>query len=141
MTDDAVDLHRSLSANVIALDWHEEIGALRSSASYASADHSARTLAKHPAMRLVLVAMKSGGRMEEHHTDSAITVQCLEGRLHFEVGGATHDLVPGHFLVVTERLPHSVVAIEECAFLLTIGEQRRTQERAVEDEAMAKDEP
>ncbi len=76
MTDDAVEIHRSVSANVITVDWREETRALRASASYGSADHSARTLAKHPAMRLVLVAMKSGGRMEEHHTDSAITVQC-----------------------------------------------------------------
>ncbi len=127
MTDEAAEIHRSLSENVIAIDWSEEIRALRSSDSYGSSDHSARTLAKHPAMRLVLVAMRSGGRMEEHHADSAITVQCLDGRLRFEVGGAAHELVPGHVLVVTERLPHSVVALDACAFLLTIGQQHRTQ--------------
>lgn len=125
MADDAADLHRSLSAAVIALDWHEEIRALRGSASYSSADHAARTLAKHVAMRVVLIAMKAAGRMEEHHADSAISVQPLEGRFRFEVGGTTHELAPGQFLVVTERLPHSVVALEECAFLLTIGQQRR----------------
>ncbi len=127
MADDAAELHRSLSAGVIALDWHDELRALRGSDSYKLADHAARTLAKHVAMRIVLVAMNADGRMEEHHTDSAISVQALEGRLRFEVGGVTHELTPGHVLVVTERLAHSVVAIDECAFLLTIGQQHRTE--------------
>ncbi len=133
MTDDAAQLHRALSSDVIAVDWHDELRALRSSDSYGSADHSARTLAKSVGLRVVLVAMKGEGRMEEHHTDSAISVPCLEGRLRFEVAGTTHELSAGQVLVVGEGLPHSVAAVEECAFLLTIGQQHRGEAPAAQD--------
>ncbi len=125
MSDDAGNIQRALSATVIPFNLHEEIRALRAGESFQSADHAARTLAKHTAMRVVLVAMKPGGRMEEHHTDADITVQCLEGSLRFEVEGAVHHLAPGDMLVVAERLSHSVGADSESAFLLTVGEQHR----------------
>src|SRR5450631_55838 len=66
--------------------------------------HAARTLAKHSAMRIVLVAMKAGGRMEEHHADSDISVHCLDGAFRFEVAGTAHELEAGLVLVVAERL-------------------------------------
>jgi quercetin dioxygenase-like cupin family protein len=121
MTNNAADVHRAISAPVIAIDWKEEIRSLRASPSYQTADHTARTLAKHDAMRVVLVVMRAGGRMGEHHADSAISVHCLKGRFCLDVAGATHDLTPGDVLVVGDRLPHSVVAVDECAFLLTIA--------------------
>ncbi|MGI8847840.1 MAG: cupin domain-containing protein [Candidatus Dormibacteria bacterium] len=127
MSDESAAIHRSLSASVVAVDWKEDLRALRASDSYHTANHSAKTLAKHPALTVVLVAMKSDGSMEEHHADSAITVHCLEGRFHFTVDGTAHELDPGQMLLVTERLPHSVQAVEECAFLLTIGEQHHTE--------------
>ena len=117
------NLHRALSAPIIPIDWKEEIRSLRASDSYHSAHHSARTLAKHDTLRVVLVVMRTGGRMDEHHADSTISVHCLEGRFRFEVGGSGYDLTPGQLLIVGERLPHGVVAIEEGAFLLTVGEQ------------------
>ncbi len=130
MTNDSAHIHRALSEPVIAIDWQEELRSLRASDAYQAADHTAKTLAKHTAMRVILVAMKAGGQMEEHHADSAITVHCLEGHFRFKVAGTTHELTPGHVLVVTERLSHSVAAVDECAFLLTIGEQHRDGDAA-----------
>ncbi len=59
--------------------------------------------------------------MHEHHADAPITVYGLEGRIRFDVGGQSHELTPGRVLVVAAGLPHSVHAIEQSAFLLTIG--------------------
>jgi quercetin dioxygenase-like cupin family protein len=67
--------------------------------------------------------MKAGGRMEERHAGSHISVHCLNGAFRFEVVGTAHDLGAGLVLVVDERLPHSVVAVDDCAFLLTLGKQ------------------
>jgi quercetin dioxygenase-like cupin family protein len=123
MSKDPADIHRALSAPIIAINWQQEVRSLRASDSYRASDHAARTLAKHSAMRIVLVAMKAGGRMEEHHADSDISVHCLHGAFRFEVAGTAHELEAGLVLVVAERLPHTVVAVDECAFLLTIGEK------------------
>lgn len=125
MANEAADIRGALSAPVIAIDWKEALGSLRSSDSYRTGDHAARTLAKHRALRVVLVAMRADGRMDEHHADSAISVQCLQGRFRFDVSGTIHDLAPGQVLVVGDGLPHSVTAADECAFLLTIGDQPR----------------
>ncbi len=59
--------------------------------------------------------------MHEHHADAPITVHCLEGRIQFNVAGQSHEVVPGHLLVVGAGLRHSVLALEKSAFLLTIG--------------------
>jgi quercetin dioxygenase-like cupin family protein len=59
--------------------------------------------------------------MHEHHADAPITVQVLEGRIRFNVDGQTLELLPGHLVSVAESLPHSVLGVEESAFLLTIG--------------------
>jgi quercetin dioxygenase-like cupin family protein len=68
--------------------------------------------------------MKAGGGMEEHHAGSHISVHCLDGAFRFEVAGTAHDLEAGLVLVVAEHLPHSVVAVDDGAFLPTLGEQR-----------------
>lgn len=117
---DAWQQAERVGARVIELDCSSEIAALRASDSYAGADHSATTVAKQSELRLVLVALKAGGLMHEHHADAPITVHSLEGRIRFEVDGESHEVTPGHVLVVAAGLSNSVHAIEESAFLLTI---------------------
>jgi quercetin dioxygenase-like cupin family protein len=118
---DARQQAERVGARVIELDCGSEIAALRASDAYRRADHSARTVAKQSGLRLVLVALKAGGLMQEHHADAPITVHGLEGRLRFVVEGQSHEVTPGRVLAVAAGLSHSVHAIEESAFLLTIG--------------------
>jgi quercetin dioxygenase-like cupin family protein len=61
--------------SLIEVDLVADLEALRASDSYQMADHAARTIAKHPGIRVVLIALQPGGQMHEHHADSAITVQ------------------------------------------------------------------
>ena len=110
-----------VGAPVIELDCGSEVATLRASDSYRGADHSAAPVAKQSELRVVLVALKAGGLMHEHHADAPITVHGLEGRIRFDVGGQSHEVTPGHVLIAAGGLPHSVLAIEESAFLLTIG--------------------
>ena len=119
--EDARQQGERVGALVIELDCGAEIAALRASDSYHRADHAAETVAKRSGLRLVIVALKAGGLMHEHHADAPITVHCLEGRIRFDVDGQSHELIPGCVLIVAAGLAHSVHAIEPSAFLLTIG--------------------
>jgi quercetin dioxygenase-like cupin family protein len=110
-----------LGAPVIDIVWDAELASLRASESYQIGDHAGLAIVKRPGIRVVLVALKAGGQMHEHHANSPITVQPLQGRIQFEVQGRTLELTPGRLLAVAEGLPHRVVGIEESAFLLTIG--------------------
>ena len=111
-----------LGAPIIHIELDNELELLRASDSYGAADHAATTILKRPGIRVVLVALKAGGQMHEHHADSPITVQVLQGTIRFDVEGQTLELQPGHLIGVAESLPHRVLGVEDSAFLLTIGE-------------------
>ena len=119
--EDARQQAERVGALVIELDCGSEITALRAGDAYVHADHSAETVAKQSGLRVVLVALKAGGLMHEHHADAPITVHGLEGRIRFDVAGRSYELTPGRVLVVAAGLRHSVHAIEQSAFLLTMG--------------------
>lgn len=106
---------------LIEVDLATELAAVRTSDSYHVADHAAKTIAKHPGVTVVLIALKPGGQMREHHADGAITVQGIDGRVEFTVGGRSVALTPGRLLTVPPGLAHRVRGVNESAFLLTIG--------------------
>lgn len=106
---------------LIEVDMATELEALRASASYQAADHAAKTIAKQPGIRVVLIALKPGGHMHEHHADAAITVQGVHGSVQFDVAGRAVLLMPGGLLTVEAGMPHQLTGIDESAVLLTIG--------------------
>ena len=110
-----------LAAPIIEVQLDHELELLRSGSSYLSTDHAATTILKRPGIRVVLVALRAGGRMPEHHQDSPIAVQVLAGHIRFGVEGQSLDLSPGHLVGLADSLPHQILALEESAFLLTIG--------------------
>jgi quercetin dioxygenase-like cupin family protein len=119
--EDARQQAERVGAAVIELNCASAVATLRAGDSYRRADHSAETVAKQSGLRLVLVALRSGGRLDQHHADAPIVVHCLEGLVRFDVAGQSHELTPGHVLVIAAGLPHSAHATEQSAFLLTIG--------------------
>jgi quercetin dioxygenase-like cupin family protein len=106
---------------LVEVDLTKELDALRASDSYQAADHTAKTIAKQPGIRVVLIALKPGGHMHEHHAEWAITVQGVDGHVEFKVAGRVVALTPGRLLTVAAGTPHEVTGIDESALLLTIG--------------------
>jgi quercetin dioxygenase-like cupin family protein len=106
---------------LVEVDLATEWEALRVSDSYRAADHAAKTITKQPGIRVVLIALKPGGHMHEHHADSAISVQGVHGQVEFKVAGRVAALTPGCLLTVAAGIPHELTGIDESAVLLTIG--------------------
>jgi quercetin dioxygenase-like cupin family protein len=106
---------------LIEVDLATELEELRATSSYQAADHAAKTIAKQPGIRVVLIALKQGGHMHEHHADSAITVQGVDGHVEFNVAERAVLLMPGHLVIVEGGMPHQLIGIDESAVLLTIG--------------------
>jgi quercetin dioxygenase-like cupin family protein len=77
-----------------------------------------------PGIRGLLIALKPGGQIHEHHAGSAITGQGIQGRAEVTVGERKVELVPGVLLTVAAGRPHSVVGVDQCALILTIGGSR-----------------
>lgn len=81
----------------------------------------AKTLLKNDDFRVVLISMKPGARMKEHHVDGTSSVQVLQGSIRYSTQGQTHDLQPGSLLTLAASIKHDVESIDDSAFLLTIS--------------------
>lgn len=120
----------TLAAPVLQFNLQAETEQLQRQDAYRKGDPSGRTLVKEPDLRIVLMALKAGARLEEHSASGPISVQALSGRLRLRLGESSVDLTEGELLMLEPGIPHDVEAIEDAAFLLTIG---RTTYKDVSD--------
>lgn len=112
---------RHLAEPLLAIDLPAELAALRAQGPWQTSGRHARTLVKDAEMRVVLIALRPGARLEEHHAPGRITIHTLAGRLTVRAAGQTVDLPSGHVLTLGRAVLHDVEAREESAFLLTIA--------------------
>lgn len=94
---------------------------MRGSDAYAHTGHTARTLVREPELRVVLVVMRAGNVIKEHKADDTTSIHTLSGALRLRVPDAAAELPAGTLRVLERGLPHAVEALEESAFLLTLG--------------------
>lgn len=111
---------RGLAAPVLHFDLRARLDELRRQRSYES-NHSAATLVKESDFRIVLIALKAGGRIKEHHADARISIHALEGRLRLRWSEGSVELGPGELATLEPNIQHDVEGIQDSAFLLTIA--------------------
>lgn len=109
-----------LAAELLTFDLTREIEQLRSEGRWQSG-HTAKTLAKYPDLRAVLIVMKEGGRLEKHRAQGRISVQTLDGKIRFNTAERSVELAAGQMLTLERGISHDVEGIVESAFLLTIA--------------------
>jgi quercetin dioxygenase-like cupin family protein len=110
----------TLNAPLLTLDLNREIQQLRSEGRWQDG-HTAKTLAKYPNLRVVLIVMKEGGYLAKHQTEGRFSLQPLEGRIRFRTAERSVDLAPGQMLTADHNIPHDVEGIVDSAFLLTLA--------------------
>jgi quercetin dioxygenase-like cupin family protein len=112
---------RTLDAPVMTFDLPAMLVQLKRERTWKTANRNAMTLLKARRLRLVLVIMHTGSIIPLHRSDGPITVQVLAGRLVFSAGSRDARLGPGQLVSLAPNVPHGLEALDECAFLLTIG--------------------
>lgn len=121
---------RVLAAPMLTFDLGAEVEDLRRKPGYAAGEPTGSTLLKEPDLRIVLMALRAGGRMAEHRASGPISVQPIEGRFRFSLTDQSVELTVGKLLALEPGIAHSIEAGEDSVFLLTIG---RTTYRDVQD--------
>jgi quercetin dioxygenase-like cupin family protein len=121
---------RVLAAPLLTFDLHAEVEELRRKSSYAAGEPTGTTLLKEPDLRIVLLALRAGGRMVEHRASGPISVQPIEGRFTFSLPDHSVELTVGKLLALEPGIAHSIEATVDSVFLLTIG---RTTYRDTQD--------
>lgn len=83
-------------------------------------DASTGTLISTEHVKVVRVVLKAGKSLPEHKAKGEIVVQCLEGRVMFNTLGKEIEIQQGQLIYLNSAEPHSVSAIEDSSFLLTV---------------------
>jgi len=94
--------------------------ALRQELRAGEAGHRQQTLFKHGPTTVSLFLFGHLTRLPPHRTKGVVCIQVLKGHLRITAEGKTHDLHPGHLLVLQSGVEHDVVAREESEMLLTL---------------------
>jgi len=118
---------RRMSGRALTFDLQSELEKLRGRPVYDKGVPSGTTLVKEADLRIVLMALKMGASLQKHSASGPISIQGIHGVLHVHLQDQEFELTPGQLMSVESGIQHDVVAIEDAAFLLTIG--RTTYER------------
>jgi quercetin dioxygenase-like cupin family protein len=103
-----------------AFDLDACVCRLREVPAYEETGRNAEVLVKAPDLRLVLRVLRAGQRLPEHCSRGRLTIQVLEGEVRFGVGEDSAYLVAGQLLHLPDRASHTVEALADSAFLLTV---------------------
>ena len=110
----------SMADRIMEFDLPAELQRLHAETTW-STGQNARTLIKYDDLRVVLTALQAKAHIPEHKADGRISVHVLTGHIQLRASGRTFSLRPGGLLAIDQGVPHSVEALEESAFLLTIA--------------------
>src|SRR5215469_12263509 len=110
----------TLTAPLLAMDLNREIEQLRSEGRWQVWTYR-KALAKYPDSRVVLIVMKTGGRLEKHRTERRISVQTLDGRIRFSTAERSVERSAGQMQTLEHDIRHDVEGIVDGALLLTIA--------------------
>ncbi|MDQ2753211.1 MAG: cupin domain-containing protein [Bacteroidota bacterium] len=111
---------RLVDAPLVSIDIPEFIKQLKSESTWENSDRNAMTVYKTNGMRIVLIALHEEAVMKKHTAGGIISVQVLEGELFFSTDDKSELIRKGQMIALHKGLPHSVKAIKESVFLLTL---------------------
>jgi len=116
---------RELSGAAMDFDVVAELATLQQEPSWQRGDRNARTLVETDGFRLVLMGLKVGAQIREHHTPGWVSIHTTTGHLRVRTAGRDVDLPVNHVLVLARDERHDVEALEDSSFLLTVAGLRR----------------
>jgi quercetin dioxygenase-like cupin family protein len=112
---------RVLDRPVMSLALAEEIARVRAGPQWAASGKTAITLAKNDRLRVVLAVLARGRSLEEHSAEGPLTVYVAEGTIRFVTPEDKIELSAGAMLVLRAGVQHSVDALEDSAFVITLA--------------------
>ena len=88
--------------------------------------HTARTLAKHGELRILLLALRKDAVVPEHKADGRVSIHTIRGHVRVRAGERTFDLSAGRLITLEPGERHDVEALEDSGVLVTIAMSRPT---------------
>ncbi|RYF88919.1 MAG: cupin domain-containing protein [Chitinophagaceae bacterium] len=112
---------RTIEAPLVEMDLNEFIRQIKEEKPWQIGDRNSITIYKSDTMRIVLIGLHAGAEMKTHTAPGIISVHCLEGQINFTAEGKNAELTAGKMIALKTGIPHSVRAVKESVFLLTMA--------------------
>src|SRR5687768_8927587 len=112
---------RMLNASLVEMDLNKFMQQVKQEPSWADSDRNSITIFKSDSMRIVLMGLHEKAELKTHTANGIVSVQVLEGKILFVTEERTVTLEKGQMIALQQKLPHSVTAIQESFFLLTLA--------------------
>jgi len=93
---------------------------IKEAVQYAPGSIVSRTLIKRDTGTLTLFAFDAGEALSEHTAPFDTAVWILDGRAEVTIGGKTHMLGEGEFIIMPADVPHAVMAPQRFKMLLVM---------------------
>jgi quercetin dioxygenase-like cupin family protein len=119
-TSQRPDGDRKIDGPLVSLDLPLLMEQIKEEKSWKDGKRNAITVFKANELNIVLIALHGGSEMARHVANGIISVQVLEGRMQFKTDQQSVELGEGQMLVLHEEVFHSVKAIHQTIFLLTV---------------------
>jgi quercetin dioxygenase-like cupin family protein len=112
---------RLLDAPLVEMDIQRYKEQIKQEETWKNSDRNAITIFKSAGMRIVLVALHKAAKMKTHTAPVIISIQVIEGQILFHTEQKSVELIEDQMLVLHAGIPHSVQALVESVFLLTVN--------------------
>ncbi len=111
---------RMLNARLVEIDLNKFMAELKQETTWADSDRNSITVFKSNTSTIVLIGLHKNAELKEHNAIGNISVQVLEGEINFVAEQQTFSMVKGQMITLAANIPHSVTALKESFFLLTM---------------------
>jgi quercetin dioxygenase-like cupin family protein len=112
---------RLLNAQLVEMNLIQLIDQIKNETTWKDSDRDSVTLFKSETLRIVLMGLHKDAKLNPHKTNGVISVQVLEGKINFVTEQQTSLVEKGQMIALRENISHSVLALEETFFLLTVA--------------------
>jgi quercetin dioxygenase-like cupin family protein len=99
----------------------EAVARLRGEKTYAARKVNSMTLHKGPGLRLVVVALHAGAKLDAHTAEGELQLLVVEGRVKVPTAAGNVTLEAGRVMTLHPGVEHSVEGLAESALLLTLS--------------------
>ena len=112
---------RVLNAPMVEMNLNKFIEQIKSESTWTDSDRNSVTLFKSDTLRIVLLGLHENAQLKPHKANGVISVQVLEGKILFSTEQQEAVMEKGDMLALQENVTHSVKAVKESFFLLTLS--------------------
>ncbi len=111
---------KMLDADLVRFDVGRELTRIKGEPEWLMGDRNAITLVTGPGIRVTLIALRKGARLQRDRLEGPFTMRILEGSVLLDAQGGQFTLEANSFVTLERHVAHDVLALEDCAFVLTL---------------------